>query len=669
MRLEPGTLVADRYVVLEVLGNGGMGTVYRARHRDLDSQIAIKFLLPDLLDSKEARKRFLREGSCLARVKSEHVVRFHQFGFWHNTPFLVMEMVEGENLRTVMTASPLAWNDALSLGIEMSGAVSAAHAVGVVHRDLKPENFIVDKQTGKVKLIDFGLVHLDSNQTTDLTWKGQLIGSPHYMSPEACAGKEITTRSDIYSLGCIMFEMIAGHPPFEADSPIGLIHKHVHESTPKYDGSEAVPASFLSVISTCLEKVPDHRLTSEQLQATLISIAQDPNVELVSPSPNIREQGKIRVSGLATGMIMVVIFLLFVWARGKDVVVPNALDASSLADADLLSKLVQGKVAVDRAVEPRLRKLLNRIEEGNEKDARQICNAMEGILANSRFSDSTLMLKNSLLQMKFALLDHDKAAWEQGRRGAARLLKQIDLMPSERAKDLLQMALMELQAGDDEEAYRYALACVRDDSPAAISYMSSAASLIAFARTDYAVEATIEQIEKRKLELSSMANTLLRYKADHLRKTQPQIEGLVRDFPQAKEEDQEKVFQYLIHTGQWANGETLIDKLNLKGVAAADFLVLAAHACGRKKDYAGVSRFYRKALSHQQSTGVENWKVEVARQCAIADYDGGNYKGALEILDQYLPMVRRGFKGLHRDTPRDYERVRKLVQPLAATQK
>ncbi|MBY0550971.1 MAG: serine/threonine protein kinase [Candidatus Obscuribacterales bacterium] len=233
-----GSVIDDRFEILAAAGEGGMGSIYKARHMEWDDRIvAIKMLHPTLLGDKESRARFEREGKILSSFVHPHVTSFHHFGIWKKQfPYIVMEYIEGQSLRDVLTADlRLPLDRTLKLCVQMCDALSFAHAQGVVHRDLKPNNVMVLNKPTKdfLKLVDFGLARLEpqpGKSRTKLTRTGALIGSMYYMSPEQCQGYDADNRSDIYALGCVFYEMMSGEPPMVADNPIALMQKHVNES-------------------------------------------------------------------------------------------------------------------------------------------------------------------------------------------------------------------------------------------------------------------------------------------------------------------------------------------------------------------------------------------------------------------------------------------------------
>lgn len=233
---EPGTIIDDRFEIIENVGEGGMGTVYRARQVGLNRVVALKLLHSSLIGDADSRIRFQREGKVLSAIGHPCLPVFYHFGLWQSQlPYIAMEFLEGMSMRRIIDEQGrVPWPQVVNIGLQASRGIAAAHAHGVIHRDLKPNNIMLVGnacQPQQVKIFDFGLASIcEKPNEQKLTNTGMLIGSVHYMSPEQCIGRKVDQRSDIYSLACLLYEALAGAPPLMADSPIGLMHKHAHES-------------------------------------------------------------------------------------------------------------------------------------------------------------------------------------------------------------------------------------------------------------------------------------------------------------------------------------------------------------------------------------------------------------------------------------------------------
>jgi len=227
-RPTPGQVFGG-YEVVEELGHGGMGLVFRARHLTLDRDVALKVLGKDLSGDDNYRQRFLKEARSVARLNHRNIVQIYDFGQCGGTTFLAMEFVPGRSLGELLrTRSRFAEREAVGLCRQACAALAFAHAAGVVHRDVKPDNLIL-RDDGVLKLVDLGLAKSASDDQA-LTQTGVVAGTPHYISPEQIEGRrDIDGRADIYSLGATLYHLVTGHTPFEGSSPMVVIAKHLHD--------------------------------------------------------------------------------------------------------------------------------------------------------------------------------------------------------------------------------------------------------------------------------------------------------------------------------------------------------------------------------------------------------------------------------------------------------
>ena len=261
------TVIDGRYEVQTVLGEGGMGTVYRVRHRILERAFALKVLRSDLSRDSDLGERFLREARAAASISHPSVVQITDFGALPSgQPYFVMELLTGDSLSTILRkGGPIPAARAVRLLVEMIDALAAAHAAGVIHRDLKPDNVLVcPTATGEtLKILDFGLAKVAGQSR--LTQAGVVFGTPHYMSPEQASGGTVDERTDLYALGVVMYEMFTGRVPFEADTYMGVLTKHLYVApTPPsvlLGGLTELGALEL-VVLRCLEKKPERRYAS-----------------------------------------------------------------------------------------------------------------------------------------------------------------------------------------------------------------------------------------------------------------------------------------------------------------------------------------------------------------------------------------------------------------------
>jgi serine/threonine-protein kinase len=265
-----GDVLAKKYRVENVLGVGGMGVVVSAVHLQLEQRVALKFLLPSLLDKPQVVQRFEREARAAARIKSEHVARVIDVGELESgSPYMVMEFLEGEDLAAVLTKrGPLPVADVVNFVIQACDAIAEAHSVGIVHRDLKPANLFLAHRPDKtrlVKVLDFGISKMaGAGSEAQLTQTQGLLGSPVYMSPEQMtAPKTVDSRSDVWALGVIMFELLSGATPFVGETMPELVVGILHGTAPSVASIRPdVPAPVADAIARCLEKDRDARYRS-----------------------------------------------------------------------------------------------------------------------------------------------------------------------------------------------------------------------------------------------------------------------------------------------------------------------------------------------------------------------------------------------------------------------
>ncbi|HLY09598.1 MAG TPA: protein kinase [Planctomycetota bacterium] len=246
------------FEILEILGQGGMGVVYKARQRSLDRLVALKLLNPQLASSEEFSKRFDREAKILASLNHPNVVHVHDFGREDGLLFLAMEHVDGPTLDDVIRKKPVDPARFLTAVRDVAKGLQRVHEAGLVHRDIKPSNILLTRD-GTAKISDFGLA-IETEDAQKLTQSGMFVGTPHYVSPEHAQGKKVDGRSDLYSLGVILFEGFAGRPPFQAASATALLLKHVNEPPPAlYKLAPQSPKIVQEVVRKLLAKNPAAR--------------------------------------------------------------------------------------------------------------------------------------------------------------------------------------------------------------------------------------------------------------------------------------------------------------------------------------------------------------------------------------------------------------------------
>jgi serine/threonine protein kinase/tetratricopeptide (TPR) repeat protein len=256
--LSRGTVFAGRYEVIELLGTGGMGRVYRVLDTKINEEMALKLIRPEIASDKKTIERFSNELRLARHVSHKHVCRMYDLGEDAGIHYITMEYVPGESLKSMIKMTKqLSASTAISIAKQVCGGLAEAHKYGVVHRDLKPGNIMIDKD-GNVRIMDFGIAR--SLEAKEVTETGMLIGTPEYMSPEQVTGEGEDHRSDIYSLGIILYEMLTGRLPFEGKTPISIAMKHQRE-IPKspQELNPQIPDSLVCVILKCMEKKKEMR--------------------------------------------------------------------------------------------------------------------------------------------------------------------------------------------------------------------------------------------------------------------------------------------------------------------------------------------------------------------------------------------------------------------------
>ncbi len=294
-----GIIFDKRYLILKELGSGGMGLVFHAKQVDADREVALKTLRLAVQD-EESKARFFREFQVLSELKHPHIMTVYGLSLDSDSnPYAICEYLEGTSLRTYLANGALPWNETARIAIEIADALQFAHQNGIIHRDLKPENIMLVSKPHPnfVKVIDFGLSRVIQEGSQKLTGTGQLLGSPLYMSPEQTR-QAADHRSDIYSLACIMFEMLSGQYLFPADDAVAAIYLHSNESaTNRFVSiSQIIPEKLLNLLADMLAKNPDERCQSaEEVSRRLKEVLLNPgkSVKQKPRSKNVRHKHTI----------------------------------------------------------------------------------------------------------------------------------------------------------------------------------------------------------------------------------------------------------------------------------------------------------------------------------------------------------------------------------------
>jgi eukaryotic-like serine/threonine-protein kinase len=279
----------DRYEIQSKIARGGMADVYLANDSLLDRPVALKVLFPELSIDPSFVERFRREAQNAAKLNHPNIVSVYDWGEDANTYYIVMEYIDGRSLSTILREDgPLKAERAAHIGAEVGSALSFAHHNGVVHRDVKPGNVLIDRN-GSVKVTDFGIARA-RNTTENLTQTGAVMGTATYFSPEQAQGMTVDERSDVYSLGVVLYEMVAGKPPFVGDNPVTIAYKHVRENpVPLRDLNSGIPATYATIVNKALAKSPASRYqTAEDLRADLQRFTSGMPIK-ARPSPDVTQ--------------------------------------------------------------------------------------------------------------------------------------------------------------------------------------------------------------------------------------------------------------------------------------------------------------------------------------------------------------------------------------------
>lgn len=313
-----GQTIDQRYRVETVLGEGGMGLVYRVTHTRLNKALAMKVLRRENTRDEEVLARFRREAESASAIGHQHIVDISDFGMLSDgSTYFVMECLEGMDLIDAMDlAQRMPEERAVHIGIQVCRALGAAHQAGIIHRDLKPENVFLTRRDGVedfVKVLDFGIAKV-ANGPKRLTRAGEVLGTPHYMSPEQCEGDDVDHRTDIYSLGVLLYEMTTGHVPHDADTMMGILTKHIYDDPiPPRVRAPQLTEQLERVIMRCLEKKPEQRYqTMREVEADLERVRSGrqplgPEVVTLAPTrpprPGRRPLSPIYAGGLAVALM------------------------------------------------------------------------------------------------------------------------------------------------------------------------------------------------------------------------------------------------------------------------------------------------------------------------------------------------------------------------------
>lgn len=323
-------MIAGRYEVGEVIGTGGMGQVRAGHDTKLDRPVAIKLLRRELVEQPDLKARFESEAKAAARITHPNVVGVFDTGEHEEVPYIVMELLSGRTLADEVGEGPLEVERVKRIGLEILSALEASHHQGILHRDLKPGNVLLAKD-GSVKVADFGVAKIIEGM--DITMAGTMIGTPSYLAPERVNGESATTSSDVYSVGVVLYELLSGQRPFEADTPLGLLRAIQHdEPTPLSVVCPQLDPSVAAAVKKAMAKDPAERYrkaremladlgvvpAAEALDSTQVMQVAGPETKVIdAPTtarlparPAWRRLSKRNRLGVAIGALVVLVFLV-----------------------------------------------------------------------------------------------------------------------------------------------------------------------------------------------------------------------------------------------------------------------------------------------------------------------------------------------------------------------
>jgi serine/threonine-protein kinase len=349
-----GTLIGGRYRVMAPLGRGGMGAVYRAHDEVLDEDVALKILRPEVAGTPEMAARFRSEIKLARKVSHWNVCRIHEYGEDGGLQYISMELIPGATLKDRLRSGPLPADRAFDVAVQIAEGLAAIHKVGIIHRDLKSPNVMID-DAGTAKVMDFGIAKAAA-AGTDGASTGYVLGSPEYMSPEQARGRRADFRSDLYSLGIVVFEAFTGRVPFRGSTPVETLMMHVEAPPPIEDPSLALPPALLPVLRSALAKDPGARYAdaaamAEALRAARgggtaavggVARAADPlRTEVVHTRPLPATAARRRAAGiaLAGGLVIAVAAAVLARRSPEPVAEPAAPPSVAMPSATPLSPL------------------------------------------------------------------------------------------------------------------------------------------------------------------------------------------------------------------------------------------------------------------------------------------------------------------------------------------
>lgn len=279
------TMKYGRYEIVREIGKGSMGVVFEAYDPDIDRSVALKVLRQDRVTSQAFVERFLKEAKAIGRLSHSNIVTVYDIGQDHGTIYIAMEFLAGSPLNKVIEKKRFSIEEIINLGVQIAEILDRANQKGIVHRDIKPNNIII-MQDGQVKITDFGIAHIEDPSSPQLTQAGEILGTPAYMAPEQVMGGHVDGRADIFSLGCILYELTTGKGPFGGANLTAVLRSVTQDNPPEpIKINPQIPEALSHIIMKCLKKNPDERFRTGGIMLNALNALKDRLREKEAPVP------------------------------------------------------------------------------------------------------------------------------------------------------------------------------------------------------------------------------------------------------------------------------------------------------------------------------------------------------------------------------------------------
>ncbi len=305
--------IIGHYRIIEKIGAGGMGEVYLAEDSELNRKVALKFLPSHLCQDADCRARFKREAQAAAKLDHPNIVTVHEVGEYHSRPFISMQHIEGQSLKEVLSSRTLPLDRIMDIVIQVCDGLQAAHDSGITHRDIKPSNILIDSH-GRTRIVDFGLATIQGSET--LTKTGSTLGTIGYMSPEQVRGEKTEARSDLFSLGIVLYEMITARRPFSGDYEAAVIYSILNEHPkPMAEYRNDVPPELQRIVDRSLNKIPDARFDSAADMKIALTNTRNSDVTAIIPTARRRKFSKTRIIFPAVALAFLAVISIIIYSR------------------------------------------------------------------------------------------------------------------------------------------------------------------------------------------------------------------------------------------------------------------------------------------------------------------------------------------------------------------